>query len=312
MRAAQLVAKEHTLSAKRAAEILGGSERGWVNVMSDLVSLQLLDRVAEDSYRLAAHVKSVTPVDLADHIHGQLARHVVCRELALLERDATVTNDTLDRLVEKTRPASAPSAVVIHQYAMNLKRWLLFSGHLEERGSFLYRPAGKGAQIGVLKRRRNRGVKFLGSSTPDALLALLHILNDAGKAGLTEAEVIRRGMRNAIYDAVALQLVNRSEDRRLTIVRFLRDAPEIESMVRREILKQPSTLIVATALQKTPDVPNLTLGETLRSELQQDWKPTSGLRYANGVRRYVEWASQLHFTKAKRHLDKHPRGGEGR
>jgi len=108
VRAVQLVAQERTLSAKRAAEILGGSERGWLNVMSDLVALQLLDRIAEDSYRLASHVKSVKPVDLADHIHGQLARHVFCRELALLERDAAVTNDTLDRLVENTRPASTP------------------------------------------------------------------------------------------------------------------------------------------------------------------------------------------------------------
>jgi hypothetical protein len=292
VRAVQLVAREHTISAKRASEVHGGSERGWVNVMSDLVALQVLDRVAEDSYRLAAHVKSVAAADLADHIHGQLARHVVSRELALMDRDAPVTNDTLDRLVEKTRPASAPSAGVIHQYAMNLKRWLLFSGHLEERGTFLYRPAGKGAQMGVLKGRRNRGAKFLGNSTPDALLELLRMLNNAGKAGLKEADLAEQGMRNAIYDAVALQLINRFEDRKVTITRSLRDAPEIEPLVRKEILRQPSTLIIATALQKTPDLPNLALGEELRLGLHQDWKPTSGLRYANGVRRYFEWASK--------------------
>ncbi len=204
IRAVQLVAQDGTTSAKRVAESLGGSERGWVNVMSDLVALQVLDRVAEDSYRLGAHIKSTSPADLADHIHAQLVRHVVCRDLSLIDRDAMVSHDTLDTLVEKTRPATTLSTQVIHQYAMNLKRWLLFSGHLEERGAFLYRPVGKGAQMGILKGRRNREARFLGSSTPEALLKLLKNLREAGKLGVTEAELVQRGMRNAIYDAVAL------------------------------------------------------------------------------------------------------------
>ena len=45
---------------------------------------------------------------------------------------------------------------------MNLRRWLLFSGHLEERGAFLYRPNGRGAQMGVVKGRRTKAIRFLG------------------------------------------------------------------------------------------------------------------------------------------------------
>lgn len=291
VQAVKCVSQEQPISAKRIADLLGGSERGWVNVMSDLVALQIVDRIAEDSYRLAPHVKSVAPMDLATHIHGQLSRHVVCRELAGIERDAMVTNEILDGLVEKTRPATTPSPIVIHQYAMNLKRWLLFSGHLEERGNFLYRPAGKGSQMGLLKRRKNRGSKFLGSGTPDALLTLLARLVQGGDAGVSEAELIKQGLRNAIYDAIALQLVDRSEDRMLRPIRSLRESSSMEQIVRREVLKQPSTGIVATALRETPDIANLDLGNILRAELQQDWKSTSGLRYANGVRRYFEWAS---------------------
>jgi len=291
VQAVRCVSQEQPISAKRIADLLGGSERGWVNVMSDLVALQLVDRIAEDSYRLASHVKSVAPMDLAPHIHGQLSRHVVCRELAGIEREGMVTNEILDGLVEKTRPATTPSPVVIHQYAMNLKRWLLFSGHLEERGNYLYRPAGKGSQMGLLKSHKNRGVKFLGSGTPDALLMLLTGLVQRGDSGVPEAELIKQGLRNAVYDAIALQLVDRSEDRVLRAIRSLRGPDSMEQIVRREVLKQPSTAIVAAVLHETPDIANLDLGEILKTKLQQDWKSTSGLRYANGVRRYFEWAS---------------------
>ena len=50
--------------------------------MSDLVALQVLDRIAEDSYQLASHIRSTSPAELAEHIHTQLARHVICRELS--------------------------------------------------------------------------------------------------------------------------------------------------------------------------------------------------------------------------------------
>jgi hypothetical protein len=291
MRAVQVVAKEGTSSAVRLSEALGGSERGWVNVMSDLVALQIVDRVADDSYRLASHIKVTAPLDLAGHIHTQLARHVVCRELALMDRDSIIGHDTLDKIVEKTRPATTLSEQVVHQYAMNLKRWLLFSGHLEERGAFLYRPIGRGAQMGVVRGPRNKTVKFLGCATPDSLVALLKYLWTVRKSGACEGELVQRGMRNAMYDAVALQLVNRSQDRKATLAAHLREPKAFESAIKREILRQQGIVIVAAALQNTPDITNLALGEVLRSGLKQDWKPTSALRYANGIKRYYEWTS---------------------
>lgn len=120
---------------------------------------------------------------------------------------------------------------------------------------------------------------------------LLTRLAKGGEDGVPEANLIRDGLRNAIYDAVALQLVNRSEDRMLRPIRSLRDLGALEQIVRLEILKQPSTAIVAAALRDLPNISNLELGDVLRIGLQQEWKPTSGLRYANGVRRYFEFAS---------------------
>jgi hypothetical protein len=99
-------------------------------------------------------------------------------------------------------------------------------------------------------------------------------------------------MRNAIYDAVALQLVNRSEDRNISLARHLRERGSLEILAQREILRQQGILIVAAVLRDSPNITNSALGEVLRSGLKQDWKPTSALRYANGLKRYFEWASQ--------------------
>ena len=108
---------------------------------------------------------------------------------------------------------------------------------------------------------------------------------------MPEGDLIKHGMRNAIYDAIALEIVDRSEDRLLRPNHLSEDLKELEQIVRREVLKQPSTIIVEGALQKSPDISNFELGEELNNGLQQDWKPTSGLRYANGIRRYLKWAS---------------------
>jgi hypothetical protein len=96
-------------------------------------------------------------------------------------------------------------------------------------------------------------------------------------------------MRNAAYDAVALHLVNRSVDRRLTLASQLRDPKGFEAAIKREVVRAHGTVIIAAALQHTPDITNSALGEILRTGLKQDWKPTSALRYANGIKRYYEW-----------------------
>ena len=127
-------------------------------------------------------------------------------------------------------------------------------------------------------------------STPEALLKLLKNLREAATWALPSAELVQRGMRNAIYDAVALPLVSRSEDRRLVLPRAIRDLADHESSIRREVLRQEGILIVATALRNSPEITNTSLGEILRMELDEEWKPSSAKRYANGIRRYFEWA----------------------
>jgi hypothetical protein len=99
-------------------------------------------------------------------------------------------------------------------------------------------------------------------------------------------------MRNAVYDAVALQLVNRSEDRTVSLARHLREPSEFEAITIREVLRQEAVLVIAAALRISLNASTAELGENLNTELKMNWKPSSSLRYANGLRRYYEWASK--------------------
>lgn len=288
--AAQAIQAEGEVSARKLAAIFRMTERGCQNILGDLVALQIVDRIANEQYRLASHIKSTAPQDLAEHVNEQLARHVVCRDVATrYDRDTPISIDDLETIVRRTRPDAQVSANVLHQYAMNLKRWLLFAGHLEERGPLLYRPVGRGAQTSLLRRPHNKSLRFLGSGTADGLVRLLvELLPHSG--GVAEITLREIGLRNALYDAFALGLVARRDDGRVYLVVAAEGEGMLIEMAKQAVLRHPIGRFVASVLAEDPEVTNAGLGARLRALLNADWKQASALRYANGLRRLHSWA----------------------
>lgn len=289
--AAQIVQKEGKTSAGRVGRRMGGTERGSLNVLSDLVALQIVDRVGEDQYKLATHVKSTDAHDIAELVHGQLARHVVCRELAVYDRNERIGMEALEAIVRTMKPGGGLSEKVVHQYAGNLKRWLLFAGHLEERQGYMYRPMSIGLQKGLLSHRRGGASKFLGGGTPEGLVQLLQRLMSTRRA-IRESVLLQQGLRNALYDAKALQLVERRSNETVVLSVSFQDLEALLSVAKQTIIAQRSTQVIASALAQQPDMSIAELGEELRSELQAGWKSTSARRYANGIRTYLVWAEE--------------------
>ncbi|MGV8057678.1 MAG: AAA family ATPase [Smithellaceae bacterium] len=288
--ALQIVAAEPKISAREVAKKLGTTEHSCINLMSDLVALQVVDRVAEDSYSLAGHIKSITSMNVAEHIHGQFARHVVCRELSVYDKETPIPIEELSKIVRKMRPADAQLAdKAVHHYAMNLKRWLLFSGHIEERGVFLYRPRVYGSSMGILPMWRSRKTQFLGSGTYDGLLKLISVVIQ-DRRGVAECELMGLGLRNAIYDALALGIMARSDDRRIYLLTDRLVEEVVIAETKRAILEQDTVRVLADVLSEDANISNAELGERLKNALHVTWKPTSALRYANGIRRYLKWA----------------------
>jgi len=288
--ALQFVWQQPMASAQTIASHLGTTERSCTNLMSDLVALQLVDRVAEDSYKVAPHLTSVAPMSIAEHMHRQFARHAMCRELARYDRETLFRIEELEGIVRKIRASETRlSDKVVHQYAMTLRRWLLFSGHIEQRDRLLCRPSGRGASLGVMTSKRTRKKVFLGSGTADALFRLV-ILVSTKPSGIPEDEIIRAGSRNSLYDALALGLVSRSEDKRVNLTSVTTDPKILLGQIKMAILTTKAVQIVAAALVERPAMSNSELGEKLRMDLNETWKRASAVRYANGVRGFYTWA----------------------
>jgi hypothetical protein len=260
--------------------------------MSDLVALQVVDRIAEDRYKLAPHIKTTSPLDLAQHIHTQLVRHVMCRELASHDRGTPVAVEELEAIVRRMKSGTQLSDLAVHQYAMGLKRWLLFAGHLEERGASVYRPTGRGAQMGQLRSSRARSTRFMASGTPGALFDLVRRLQ-RHRQGIPMQTLLGEKLRNTLYDAFALQLAARTDDG------MIRPLPPPEGTgkslvgaMKFVLQRQPGIQIVARALDENSALTNDALGEILRAELKEGWRTTSARRYANGFRQYLVWLTE--------------------
>lgn len=291
IKALQAVEKHQRASAGQVGNELGLNARGCVNVLSDLIALQLVDRIDDDQYILAPHVTSTDPIRVGEHVHGQFARHVVCRELAKLDRDTPIPSRELDAIVKRSKPSDNElTEDTIHQQANNLRRWLVFAGHLEERGPHVYRPHGaRGSQLGVIRSHRSKQKQFLGSGTSDAMTRLLGRLH-AAKQGVAETELVKDGLRNAVYDALALELGDRLPDGRIALRKRHLDLKTLTDAAKAAVRVQPVIRLIADAIDTDEGISNATLGERIKAALQSDWKPASALRYANRLRGFYTWA----------------------
>lgn len=290
VQALQFLSQNSPSASAQLAKHLKTTERSCTNLMSDMVALQLVDRVAEDSYTVASHLSAVSPMTVADHLQRQFARHAVCRELARIDRDAPFPPEVIEDILRKLA-ATGPrlSETVIHQYAMALRRWLLFSGHIEHKGKYLSRPTGRGSSMGLLTNRRTRRMLFLGCSTPDALLRLVGLLA-TNADGVPEVQILTDGARNPLYDAIALDLATRSEDKRIYSVHGTADTPVLTRQVATSILAAETVKIVASVLTANSRIANSDLGSELSARLNATWKSSSAVRYANGIRGFYTWA----------------------
>ena len=154
----------------------------------------------------------------------------------------------------------------------------------------LYRPVSRGAQMGILTSKRSKRMKFLGSATSEALMSLFKALA-CQKLGVSLPELVAQGLRNAVYDALALGLAEKTDDNRVYLLARQTNSNGFEVVAKRAVLKAEAVRIVADALEEDPDISNATLGERLKAALHTNWKPASSRRYANGVKGYYMWAT---------------------
>ena len=259
-------------------------------MLSDLVALQLVDRVATDTYQLAGHVTSTSNASIAGHVERQLRRHVVSQRLiASVDREKVFSAEDWIQYFRLAQPSGlAWKDKTLHYYADSLRRWMMFAGLLDSRDGGYVRPSGPGSQKGIVDAARRRGGRFLGTSTPDALLYVLKAVVRSRK-GVAATELVANGYRNAISDAISLGLVCRTGGATIVGADDLLSGDDVVQLARRAILRQPSIQVFAARGAAQKD--SIALGTELRSKLRLNWGEASTKRYVYGLRGFYEWAA---------------------
>jgi hypothetical protein len=268
----ELALLKEATTAELAATI-GFKNRPCMNLLSDLVALQLVDRVAEDLYRPATHLETISLGVVADHARRQLQRHVVVQRIERdWERGTEKTHEEWIAFFDTAQPRTAQwSAQTLRFYGANLRRWLVFSGLLDERGQRLTHPLSTGGRMGIVQSRRSAGGVFLGSSTPRAVLRLLRVVNSQAKDTTQEA-LARSGLRNAVTDALALGLVSRDDDGRVVPGRHFESELDMSKALEAAILCQDTISALIPYWERRWS--DAVVGDHLRQILRSNhWKP---------------------------------------
>ena len=292
IKALHTLAEIAPVTSAELAPALGLKERPCVNLLGDLVALQLVDRVEGDLYKPAAHLRTLEPLNIAQHVQGQFRRHVVVREMTgRLERGRPFTLETWDDLFSTAQPGTSNfSPRTVRQYAMTLRSWLLFAGLLQETGRQYLRPSGNVAALGILKPRNAGHGSFLGTATPKALSQLLMILNKSNEY-IPRYELESKGFRNAVVDAFALKLIVGTTQTGVRLSETVTNEAVLIQNAKRAVLKQ-RTIQLISSLMATGHTDWSLAGEQVRQSLGANWKATSTTRYIGGLRRYYRWANQ--------------------
>jgi len=268
---------------------IGLKERPAFNLFGDLVALQLVESTSPGLYALTHYLQDFETTAVAQFVQSQLRRHIVVRELTSnWEREEPMDPEGWVAFFATALPRSSSfSQKTIHQYANRFKNWLLFSGILEQRGRWLVRPNGNGAQMGILESKILRLGIFLGTAGPDSLVRLLELLFQS-QEGLTRVQLKNLALRNAVGDANTLGLVLLDKGGSVRLYTKPASLEDLLALVKVQLLKEKAILIVrgAVQLEKTD---RATIGRLLQKAIGAKWKEASAKRYATGLLRYLDW-----------------------
>lgn len=287
-RALQKLSQLRSATVSELSLALGLKEGPCLNLLGDLVALQLIDRM-EDSYLPSRNLRDLEPHTVAEYAQGQLRRHIIMRELSSRwDKGKLIDLSEWDKLFKEAHPrTSAFSQKTIRKYAMDLRRWLVFAGLLEQGGKYINRPVGKGKQMGLLTPAKAGLGIFLGSAPPESIVHIFKVLTE-NQGRIKRSKLEELGLRNAIVDAATLGLIVSEEGTvELRIPRPSRE--EFIEMAKAAVLEQDVVKIVSQALSEGTSN-TITLGERVREKLRANWKTSSMKRYGNGIRRYYYWA----------------------
>jgi len=282
--AAEYLHARGALETAALAKALGYSERTVVNIITDLQNLAAAGKDERGRHRLLSEVTAET---LPDRIRAQFREHVLYEEISrAADGDRKLSREKALELVRRVYSKINVKSQTRDNYLPRILSWLEFAGLVETDGRSIevMEASRSGEGFGRVSGRigRRKAKVFLGAATPEASLRLLGLIRKP--EGLSRDQLLDMGLRNAATDLVALGLAEwRSDDCQATASGAA--GGERESLASAA-LNSHTLRIIDEVLTASPSISRKNLGLELSDRLERDWKPSSALRYANGLCRY--------------------------
>lgn len=280
--ACQVIDERRPITVPLLAKKLSYSEATTLNILTDLQNCALISKEGGGAYRLLG---GFAKLSIADHIRSQFSGHIFYQQL-LQEADAAgvLSRERALEIVRTLYSGADVKPKTRDNYLTRIVPWLEFGGLVDFDSSTIAVFSGtrRSKKYGAIVRG-SRGKIFLASAPPELAE---HLLQTLVQDGPMEREIIsEKGLRNSAQDLSFLGLGGWTANGFAPTV-----PPEAiaKDAFRQAVAAQPVFSVLVPLVQSHPGLPRAEIGKLLAVALNRDWKPSSALRIANGLCRYIE------------------------
>jgi hypothetical protein len=280
--ACEAIAMRGSITLPALAKMLSYSEATTLNIITDLQNCAIVSRDEAGTYIL---LDGFSKSSIPERLRSQFSGHILYQQLLQNADEAGVlARDSAIEIVRTLYSAADVKPQTRDNYLTRMLPWLEFSGLVESDPTTIVVFSGgrKSKRYGVA-HGGNKGTVFLASAPPELAENLLHLLVEKGP--LSREFVNASGLRNSAQDLSFLGLA------RWTTSGFSAVIPNNTSAIeafRLAVASTPVFEVLLPVLKNNPGAPRSEIGKLLASALNRDWKPSSALRFANGLCRYIE------------------------
>ena len=280
--ACEAIAVRGSITLPALAKKLNYSEATTLNIITDLQNCALVSRDGAGTYILLdGFSKNAIP----ERLRSQFFGHILYQQLLQNADEAGVL--PRERAVEIVRNLYSAADVkpqTRDNYLTRMLPWLEFSGLVESDVATIVVFSGsrKSKRYGVA-HGGNKGTIFLASAPPELAEKLLHMLVEKGP--LSRESINASGLRNSAQDLSFLGLARWTAAGFAAIIPANTDAVEA---FRQAVASTPVFDVLLPVLRDNPGSSRSEIGKLLATALKRDWKPSSAMRFANGLCRYIE------------------------
>lgn len=293
----KVLSDKKSYNVNNLADIVGIKKGTLYNILNDLLSLQLIDQMAPETYKISKIIDDFENVKIARLIQKQLKKHIVYKKLKdFWDEDKQYTFDDFDKLFENAIPQTTFfSDKTKRIYAIRFIRWLYFAGLIDIKNNNIIFSL-KGYELGRNLRLNNsclsqKGsqVFFRAASSPKDLLNFIKYLYKE-KTYTANLKIFTKGV---LEDARALNIIKTTNNKTIILSNdVIKNINSVERYIKEKIGKSEAiNKFIASCknIDNSKDFKSKSLINNFLNSVNPNWKYSSAKRVWGGLKIYYLW-----------------------